>query len=307
MNDAKQPSIPDYVRRDILDDLLTRDGSIEGRADLISFLRRAWNLRELPSEDGRFENAERDIWQHMVNNSDWTTEYLYVERLSILDCPDAQFIRFLEAVLHPLVRRSEEEQQQYASLINSRLEPLNWKLFPSKEDSRLYVVGLAKLDIDIGLWDSGGEQADTTQASPDKFEVVLSFAGEEREFVAEVAEGLAKRGVSLFYDRYNKATLWGKDLYEHLDKVYGGDARYCVMFISKSYAEKVWSTHERRSAFAAAIERPEEYILPARFDDTKIEGLRNTIGYVDLRTETPDSLVELILQKLGKNAPPTAR
>jgi hypothetical protein len=50
---------------------------------------------------------------------------------------------------------------------------------------------------------------------------------------------------------------------------------------------------------AAAIERREENILPARFDDTDIEGLRKTIGYVDLRQETADSFVELILQKLG--------
>jgi hypothetical protein len=72
------------------------------------------------------------------------------------------------------------------------------------------------------------------------------------------------------------------------------------MFISKQYADKVWTTHERRAAFAAAIERRVEYILPARFDDTVIDGLRSTIGYVDLRKETPDSLVQLILEKLGR-------
>src|SRR5436190_17794730 len=55
--------------------------------------------------------------------------------------------------------------------------------------------------------------------------------------------------VSLFYDNYEEASLWGKNLTEHLHKVYSGSARYCVMFISKHYAEKVWPTHERRSAF----------------------------------------------------------
>lgn len=103
----------------------------------------------------------------------------------------------------------------------------------------------------ISAGDAGGGQEEGR--SPDKFEIVLSFAGEDREFVEKVAEGLTQKGVSLFYDRYHKATLWGKDLYEHLDLVYGGDARYCVMFISKFYAEKVWTNHERRSAFAAAI------------------------------------------------------
>jgi hypothetical protein len=79
--------------------------------------------------------------------------------------------------------------------------------------------------------------------------------------------------VSLLYDNFEEATLWGKNLTEHLHKVYSSSARYCVMFISEHYAEKVWPTHERRSAFEKAIESKEEYILPARFDDTEIPGL----------------------------------
>jgi hypothetical protein len=72
------------------------------------------------------------------------------------------------------------------------------------------------------------------------------------------------------------------------------------MFISKHYAEKVWPTHERRSAFEKAIEAKEEYILPARFDDTEIPGLRKTIGYADLRHKSPEQLAALILEKLGR-------
>ena len=93
--------------------------------------------------------------------------------------------------------------------------------------------------------------------------------------------------------------MWGKDLSEHLDKVYRGSARYCVMFISKNYANKVWASHERRSALAKAIEEKEEYILPARFDDTEMYGIRPTIGYVDLATKAPEQLGKMILQKLG--------
>jgi len=72
------------------------------------------------------------------------------------------------------------------------------------------------------------------------------------------------------------------------------------MFISKHYVEKVWPTHERRSAFEKALESKEEYILPARFDDSEIPGLQKHIVYVDLRKKTPDELVTLIMQKLGR-------
>ncbi len=71
------------------------------------------------------------------------------------------------------------------------------------------------------------------------------------------------------------------------------------MFISQHYAEKVWPTHERRSAFEKAIDSKEEYILPARFDDTEIPGLNKHISYIDLRKKTPKDFAALIIQKLG--------
>jgi hypothetical protein len=128
----------------------------------------------------------------------------------------------------------------------------------------------------------------------------LSFAGEQREYVEQVAAGLRAADVPLFYDKYEESTLWGKELTEHLHSIYGGGARFCVLFISKEYAEKVWPTHERRNALEKALAEKQEYILPARFDDAKIPGLRSTIGYVDLRGKQPSDIVRLILEKLGR-------
>ncbi len=131
------------------------------------------------------------------------------------------------------------------------------------------------------------------------YDVCLSFAGEQRDYVEEVAERLRERGVRVFYDKFEQATLWGKDLYEHLDWVYRKSARYCVLFASSEYATKMWTGHERRSAQARAVEENEEYILPTRFDDTEIPGLPPTVGYQDLRKVRPTQLAELIQEKLG--------
>jgi hypothetical protein len=132
-----------------------------------------------------------------------------------------------------------------------------------------------------------------------EYDICLSFAGEDREAVEVIAEGLREEGIRVFYDGYATAELWGKDLYEHLDYVYRQAARYCVLFVSKHYARKVWTSHERQSAQARAITENREYILPVRFDDTEVPGLRDTVGYVDLRLVRPDELVELINEKLG--------
>ncbi|WP_206919918.1 TIR domain-containing protein, partial [Alicyclobacillus suci] len=74
--------------------------------------------------------------------------------------------------------------------------------------------------------------------------------------------------------------------------------KYCVMFISKHYKEKLWTNHERKSAQARAFHEKGEYILPARFDDTVIPGVRLTTGYIDLRERTPEDLARLIGKKV---------
>ena len=133
-----------------------------------------------------------------------------------------------------------------------------------------------------------------------QYDVALSFAGEDRPYVDSVAEHLTLAGVRVFYDKYEQPALWGTDLYQRLDEVYRRKAKYCVMFISQAYRDKIWTNHELKSAQARAFQESKEYILPARFDDTDIPGIRATLGYVDLRQKTPQELAEMVLAKLGR-------
>lgn len=132
-----------------------------------------------------------------------------------------------------------------------------------------------------------------------EFDVALSFAGEQREYVDEVARELRNRQIRAFFDDFERAKLWGEDLYEHLAYVYSRAARYCVLFASKEYAAKAWPNHERQNAQARALEDHGAYVLPARFDKTEIPGLRNTIKYENLQNVSPSELADLIAEKLG--------
>jgi hypothetical protein len=134
----------------------------------------------------------------------------------------------------------------------------------------------------------------------ERYDVALSFAGENRAYVEEVATGLKAAGASVFYDGFEKASLWGKNLIDHLADIYQHRSRYVVMFVSEHYAQKAWPTHERQHAQARALIAKDEYILPACFDDTEVPGMANTVGYVDLRTMRPSDLVVLILTKIRK-------
>lgn len=135
-----------------------------------------------------------------------------------------------------------------------------------------------------------------------RYEVVVSYAGEDQEYVHEVATFLKDHDVELFYAPFKEADLWGTDLTEELDIIYRMEGRYCVMFLSEAYAHKAWPTRERRSAMARAVEQRGRYILPCRFDDTEVPGLSPGVHYVDLKSKTPTQLGKLILEVLGRSS-----
>ncbi len=135
------------------------------------------------------------------------------------------------------------------------------------------------------------------------YDVCLSFAGEDRPYVEQVARMLNERGVRVFYDGYEQADLWGKDLYQHLGEVYRNRARFCVIFASEAYSKKVWTRHELANAQARALRENTEYVLPARFDNTEIPGLNPDVGYLDLGSLTPRDLAGFIIEKLAHGPP----
>ncbi|HEY0049886.1 MAG TPA: TIR domain-containing protein [Pyrinomonadaceae bacterium] len=133
-----------------------------------------------------------------------------------------------------------------------------------------------------------------------QYDVALSFAGEDRSYVSKVAQELKDNNIEVFYDEYEQVNLWGKNLYDELDDIYRNRSEYVVMFISEHYAKKMWTDHERQSAFDNAIQAKKEYVLPARFDNTELKGLRKTIGYISLENMTPKEFAQMIIKKLER-------
>jgi hypothetical protein len=152
-------------------------------------------------------------------------------------------------------------------------------------------------------------KAQTSEASPAtstqsmksgyKYDVAFSFAGTERSLAEEIASIVRKSGFSVFYDSFYPEQLWGKDLVATFDRIYRKESRYCVMFLSREYADRMWTTHERKSATARALqERGNAYILPVKVEDVDIDGLTPTIGYVSLAEKSPEQIAELLIGML---------
>lgn len=217
-------------------------------------------------------------------------DYLLRERLELEKATDPLFLKFLAECLHPMALRGAPDADFLPVKLNEFLEPDGFQLRQVDSISGRPVYSAVDLQ-------SVTRADGSRQVSVSAYEIALSFAGEDRQYVEEVAAELTRNGVSVFYDRYEEVTLWGKDLAEHLDRVYR-NARYCVIFISQYYAKKVWTNHEQKSALARAVETKDEYLLPARFDDTELAGVRPTIGYVTLAGREPKEFAQMILQKL---------
>jgi len=93
---------------------------------------------------------------------------------------------------------------------------------------------------------TSNQNADETKSYD--YDVALSFAGEQRDYVNRVAIALKASGIPVFYDGFEEDNLWGKNLYDYLRDIYATKAKYTVIFISRDYAKKLWTSHERKSA-----------------------------------------------------------
>ena len=119
-------------------------GNIWGQADEVGMLDRIWNLHLLASEDPRFEDAYEDAVQHLINNSDWDDEYVFISRFGLLKASDEVFFKFLNEVVSTKVRRSKDEILHYVEAINLMLEDEHLCYILVGEDNGLPIYEICK-------------------------------------------------------------------------------------------------------------------------------------------------------------------
>jgi AAA domain/TIR domain len=112
-------------------------------------------------------------------------------------------------------------------------------------------------------------------ASQAEYDLAVSYAGEDRSVADQIANKLKGMGYGVFYDGFKKerAETIGEDLTKLLGEIYAKRSRYCLILISKDYAAKPWTNHERQFALSRALQERRAYILPLKLDDTNLPGL----------------------------------
>ncbi|MEX0668147.1 MAG: hypothetical protein WD061_00185 [Candidatus Saccharimonadales bacterium] len=94
-----------------------------GNLEEVEFLKRLYDLKNLPSSDSRYEDAEGDIRQHRYANDDWEDDWIFTDERFQLQSSDKALLKFLTETLHPEVRSNKDEVNQIRAKLNELLKP----------------------------------------------------------------------------------------------------------------------------------------------------------------------------------------
>lgn len=137
----------------------------------------------------------------------------------------------------------------------------------------------------IVLPDWKGGRARMVDISRHPFDVALSFPGEVRPLVKEVAAHLERLlgPHTYFYDNNYVSQLARPSLDVFLQGIYRHRAKLIVVFLSSDYQRKDWCGIEFRAIRDIIAERRNDRIMFVRTDDGMVDGVFKTDGYVDAR------------------------
>ena len=77
-----------------------------------------------------------------------------------------------------------------------------------------------------------------------KYDIALSFSGEDREVAAQLFKRLTDREVAVFYDENEQHRIIAKDVEDYLAPIYRSEANYVVPLLSQSYPNRIWTKFE---------------------------------------------------------------
>lgn len=133
-----------------------------------------------------------------------------------------------------------------------------------------------------------------------RFGVALSFPGEHRAFVEQIANDLASALTKerVFYDRFFEAELSRPNLDTYLQKIYHDDSELVVIFLCKEYNEEEWCGLEFRAIRDLIKKRHDDEIMFVRLADGAVKGVFEIDGYLDVRNRPASDIAQSILDRL---------
>ena len=154
-------------------------------------------------------------------------------------------------------------------------------------------------------WDQLRQDCGFRQTAVDyEWDVALSFAGENRELAAYLADKLTGLDVPVFYDTHYEANYLGKTWSAQFKDIFGAKSRYVVCILDKHHADKIWPTFERE-IFTPRV--PSGTVIPIFLDDTKFVGISHDLIGIkfdpadpDWQKKANDQIIQKLIDKLSE-------
>jgi hypothetical protein len=145
-----------------------------------------------------------------------------------------------------------------------------------------------------------------------RFKFALSFSGEHRAFVAQVAEELSVvvGQDSVLYDKYHEPELARLNLDIHLPNLYRTESELVAIFLCAEYATKRWCKLEWRFIRQMIVSSEEDRIMLLSFDEVgEIPelGILSGDAYISIGQRLPQEIAALILRRAERQAPTVDR
>ena len=253
---------------------LLRDDAIEINQPFLEYLKDVGNTQLL------FKDQKYDISKILLSLSEMKGQCVNASK------NDALFSWKENAILYYHIQRIGNAIDGFKIQLDVRMSGKKEEI--SKRILDEFIQNVANLFGNSIVADISSKKKANTIERKIIHDAALSFAGEQRKFVSEVANIFQSEGIDIFYDEFYEGKLWGENLAEYLWNIYYKQSKYCIMFISTEYITKAWPTHEKRLAIAKEIETLGGYILPVRFDDSEVPGLDPDIKYIRANTKWPE-------------------
>lgn len=216
-------------------------------------------------------------------------------------------------VIRDVVKRLDQVRVEYA------LHPIAPFLTAADMEQLTFELGIGKLEMnrthwavkDIDLfkelaakgimlpaWARPGRRI--VDISTHQFEVALSFPGETRGLVKQVADDLERRlgADACFYDNNYTAQLARPSLDTLLQDIYRKRSKLIVVFVGSDYQRKEWCGIELRAIREIILERGYGRIMFVRLDDGEVEWIFKTDGYVDSQRHSAAEIASFIHERV---------
>ena len=140
------------------------------------------------------------------------------------------------------------------------------------------------------------------ESSDPEFDVCISYAGEDRAIAERIASLIKRNRMKrkVFYDDFEKVTLWGEELSRYLHKIYSQQSKFCVILFSHAYSRKVWTRHEFRAALTRVVQEQGSYVLPVALDAATVPDELRGLGYWQFKPGDERQVAKAVEEKINE-------